>query len=64
MFWVPKKLLQLEARALSMILKIPSYAYGVDGPFKLKALGILSARSLVSTNLAALVRSSRVTLKG
>ena len=64
MYWVPPRLLKLEARALSIILKIPHYAYGVDGPFHLKSYGILSARSLLAVNLAALFRASRVTLAG
>ena len=60
----PPRLLKLEARALSIILKISHYAYGVDGPFHLKAFGVLSARSILSVNLAALFRASRVTLVG
>ena len=64
MYSVPPQLLKLEARALSIILKIPHYAYGVDGPFHLKSYGILSARSLLAVNLAALFRASRVTLAG
>ena len=64
MLWVPERLLKLEARAIAMILKIPSYAYGKDGPFQLKEFGILSIRSILETNLAAMFRASRVTLKG
>ena len=63
MYWVPARLLKLEARAIAMILKIPYYAYGVDGPFQLKNYGILSARSIVAMNFSAMFRASRVTLK-
>ena len=64
MYWAPPSLLKLEARAISRILKIPSYAFGVDGPFHLKKYGILSCRSILSMNMAAMFRASRVTLDG
>ena len=64
MHWAPPSLLKLEARAISRILKIPSYAFGVDGPFQLKNYGILSCRSILTVNLAAMFRASRVTLDG
>ena len=64
LYWVPPKLLKLEARAIAWSLKIPSYAFGKDGPFKLKEFGILSIRSILAMNLAAMFRAARVTLKG
>ena len=64
LYWVPDRLFKLEARALSIILKIPSFAYGINGPFQLKAYGILLARSPFCLNLSAMFRASRVTLKG
>ena len=64
MYWVPPRLLKLEARAIAIILKIPYYAYGVDGPFQLKGYGIQSARSIVAMNFSAMFRASRETLKG
>ena len=64
LFWVPPELLKLEARAISKTLRIPHHAYGVHGPFQLKQFGLLSIRSLVAINCAAMFRASRVTLHG
>ena len=64
LYWVPPELLKLEARAISKILKIPHHAYGVHGPFQLKQYGLLSFRSLLAINCAAMFRASRVTLAG
>ena len=36
MFWIPKRLLALEARAIAIILKAPYYTFGKHGPFQLK----------------------------
>ena len=63
-YWVPPFLLKLEARAIAKILRIPHYAYGTDGPYQLKQIGLLSARSLLCCNLAAMFRASCVTLSG
>ena len=60
----PPSLLKLEARAIAKNLRIPYYAYGTDGPFQLKQIGLLSARSILCCNLAAMFRASRVTLSG
>jgi hypothetical protein len=64
LFWVPKRLLKLEARAIAITLKIPYYAYGKHGPFQLKGFGILSIRSVLAINCSAMFRASKVTLKG
>ena len=64
MYWAPPSLLRLESRAIAKILKIPAYAFSVDGPFKLKEYGVLSCRSIVALNCAALFRASRTTLEG
>ena len=39
-YWVPEKLLKLEARAIAIILKAPFYAFGKHGPFQLKQFGL------------------------
>ena len=64
MYWVPPRLLKPEARAIAIILKIPSYAYGKDGPFKLKEFSILSIGSILAMNFAAMFRAARVALNG
>ena len=64
LFWVPARLLKLEARAVAIILRIPSFAFGVDGPLQLSEHGILSCRSILAVNFAAMFRASRITLQG
>ena len=64
MYWVPKRLLVLEARAIAKILKAPYYTFGEDGPFQLKNQGLISFRSILAINYAAMFRASRTTLKG
>ena len=64
LYSVPARLLKLEARAVAIILKIPSHALGIDGPFQLHEAGILSCRSILALNFSAMFRASQVTLRG
>ena len=62
MYWIPPRLLKLEARAVAKILKSLSTPMASMAPFQLKVFDMLSIRSVLAINLAAMFRASRVTL--